>query len=72
MERFYTWGPLYCILVFVYLLITLHYRKKFRNTQLMSMIDFCVLLAAEAEFDIGFSPRDLELAVMEVAIFVLL
>ena len=49
--------------------ITLRYRKKFWNTQLMSMIIFYVFLAAESEFNIRFSPSRLDFSVQEVEIF---
>ena len=38
-------------------------QKKIWNTQLMSMIIFYVFLAAESEFDSGFYPSRLDLAV---------
>ena len=51
---------------------SLRYKKKFWNTQLMSMIIFYVILAAESEFDICFSPSHLDFAVQELEIFAFL
>ena len=44
-------------------------QKKNQNTQLMSMINIWVFLAAESEFDIHFPPIGLDLAVQEEEIF---
>ena len=48
---------------------SLRYRKKFWNTQLMSMIIFYVFLAAESDSDIRFPPSRLDFAAHEVTIF---
>ena len=49
--------------------ITLRYEKKFRNTQMMSMIIFYVFLPAESESDILFVSSRIDLAVPELWIF---
>ena len=50
-------------------LITLRYKKKIWNAQLMSVIIFYVLLATESESDISFAPSRLDFAAWEVTIF---
>ena len=50
-------------------MITLRYKKKFWNSQLMSVIIFYVFLATESESDISFAPSRLDFAACEVTIF---